>query len=151
MFGDHERRSARSNTWRFSIPVADFGSSDRPQRPQAHASCRTTQSGSATCRSVAPLWPVCPPLALPEAPRRLPALRDFFPNPSLEGGLELFELSCPNRRRRSATSARSAAISRLSEAINPSTSAARTIPPLIQIRRAPSRKIARTNAFSTQL
>jgi hypothetical protein len=32
---------------------------------------------------------------LPERPRRLPAIRGFFFNPSLEGGLELFELSCP--------------------------------------------------------
>src|SRR5229473_255382 len=43
--------------------------------------------------------------ALPERPRRLPAIRGFFFNPSLEGGLELFELSCPSCRRRSATSA----------------------------------------------
>ncbi len=40
-------------------------------------------------------------------------------------------LSRPNCRRRSATSARSAAISALRDAINSSTSAGRTIPPLI--------------------
>ena len=124
-------RSTRSNTWRFSICVADFGSSGKPQWPQAHASCRTTRSGSATCRRVPPSWPVWPPLALPERPRRLPGTRGFFFNPSLEGGLELLELSCPNCLRSSANSASSAAIWRLSEAINSSTSAGRTIPPLI--------------------
>src|SRR6516225_3214799 len=134
-------RSRRSTTWRFSISVADFGSSGKPQWPHAHASCRTTRSGSATCRNVPPSWPVWPPLALPERPRRLPGTRGFFFNPSLEGGLELFELSCPNCRRRSATSASSAAICRFSAAINSSTSAGRTIPPLIQIRPPPSRKI----------
>jgi hypothetical protein len=70
---------------------------------------------------------------LPERPRRLPAIRGFFFSPSLEGGLELFELSCPSCRRRSATSACSTAIWRVSEAINSSTSAGRFIPPLIQI------------------
>jgi len=58
----------------------------------------------------------------------------------LEGGLELFELSKFNRRRRSATSARSAVISALSEAIKSATSAGISIPPLIQIRRSLSAK-----------
>ncbi len=123
-------RSGRSNTWRFSTPVADFGPRDEPQRPQTHAVCSITQSGSATCRNVAPLWPFCPPLGRPDAPRRLPGTRGFAFNPSLEGGRELFELSCPNCRRRSATSASSAAIWRFSEAINSSTSTGRTMPPV---------------------
>jgi hypothetical protein len=55
----------------------------------------------------------------------------------------------PNRRRRSATSASSAAIWRLSEAINSSTSAGRLIPPLIHIPSPQSRKIHRPNAFSS--
>src|ERR1039458_9978484 len=80
------------------------------------------------------------PLGLPERLRRLPAIRGFLPNPSLEGGLELFELSRPKRRRRSPTSARSANISALSEAIKSSTSAGSVIPPLIQIRAAMSPK-----------
>jgi hypothetical protein len=42
-------------------------------------------------------------------PRRLPAMRGFFANPSLEGGLPLLELSWPNGRRNAATSSRSAA------------------------------------------
>jgi hypothetical protein len=66
-------------------------------------------------------------------------------NPSLEGGLELFELSRPKRRRRSETSARSAKISALSEAINSSTSAGSVIPPLIQIRAAMSPTTRRAN------
>ena len=45
-----------------------------------------------------------------------------------------------NRRRRSATSARSAAISARSEAIKSATSAGISIPPLIQIRAALSAK-----------
>src|SRR5208283_1737646 len=129
----------------------DLGSSGQPQWPHAHASCRTTQSGSATCRNVPPSWPVWPPLALPERPRRLPASRGFFFKPSLEGGLELVELSCPNCRRRSATSASSAAIRPISEAINSSTSAGRTIPPSIQIRRPPSRKIRQPRPFLRHL
>jgi hypothetical protein len=44
-------------------------------------------------------------------PRRLPAMRGFLANPSLEGGLPLLELSWPNRRRNAATSTRSAAFS----------------------------------------
>src|SRR5271165_3740388 len=140
-------RSTRSNTWRFSICVAHLGSSDEPQWPHAHASCRTVRSGSATCSNVPPSWPVWPPLALPERPRRLPGTRGFFFNPSLEGGLELFELSCPNCRRRSATSASSAAICRLSAAINSSTSAGRTIPPLILIVARRLEKSANQSSF----
>src|SRR5271166_539839 len=48
-------RSTRSNTWRFSICVAHLGSSDEPQWPHAHASCRTVRSGSATCSKSAAL------------------------------------------------------------------------------------------------
>jgi hypothetical protein len=94
---------------------------------------------------------LCPPLALPERPRRLPATRGFFFNPSLEGGLELFELSCPICRRRSATSACSAAIWRFSEAINSSTSAGRRIPPLIQILSPKSPTFLPSKANSTKL
>jgi hypothetical protein len=86
------------------------------------------------CRNVPPLRPFWPPLGLPERPRGRPAIRGFFLSPSLEGGLELFELSRLNRRRRSATSARSAVISALSQAIKSATSAGISIPPLIQIR-----------------
>jgi hypothetical protein len=78
-------------------------------------------------------------------------IRGFFFNPSLEGGWELFELSCPNCRRSAATSASSAAIWRFSEAINSSTSAGTTIPPLMQIRRPSSRGIRCTNTISTNL
>jgi hypothetical protein len=63
-----------------------------------------------------------------------------LPNPSLEGGLELFELSRPNRRLSSETSARSTDISAFREAIKSSASAGGSIPPLIQIRVAMSPK-----------
>ena len=39
--------------------------------------------------------PGCPPLFLPETPRRLPAIRGFLPKPSLDGGLLLLELFLP--------------------------------------------------------
>lgn len=42
-----------------------------------------TRSGSATRLSVSPLRPGCPPLALPDRPRRLPARRGFFLSLSL--------------------------------------------------------------------
>ena len=145
------RRSGRSNTCRFSTPIAAPASRGKPQWPHAHAACPTTQSGSAACRNVPPLCPVCPPLVLPERPRRLPPIRGFFRNPSLEGGCELFELSRPNCRRRSATSARSAAISALRDAINSSTSAGRTIPPLIHSLDPPSPRIRISKPLSQTL
>ena len=37
-------------------------------------------------------WPACPPLVLPDLPRKLPAIRGGFFKPSLDGGLLLFEL-----------------------------------------------------------
>src|SRR5271165_329434 len=90
-------RSARSNTWRFSIPVAHLGSSDEPQWPHAHASCRTARSGSATCSKVPPSWPVWPPLALPERPRS--KVRHFSlkrRNPPLQRGDQLFDFGREN-------------------------------------------------------
>jgi hypothetical protein len=65
-------------------------------------------------------------------------MRGFFFNPSLDGGFELLELSNPSRRRSSAFSARSASISRFSEAISSSTSGGTLIPPLSQKTLAPS-------------
>ena len=99
----------------------------------------------------AALVALLPAARLARAPRRLPAIRGFFFNPSLEGGLELFELSCPSCRRRSATSAWSAANWRFSEAINSSTSAGRLIPPLIQILSPKSPKFLSSKANSTNL
>ena len=93
-------------------------------------------------------WPFWPPLGLPERERRLRATRGFFFNPSLDGGLELFELSRPNRRRSSATSARRDDISALSEAINSSTSAGSVISPLIQIRASLSSQSRRPKRIS---
>jgi len=55
-------------------------------------------SGTAACLSVPPLCPFCPPLDFPERPRRLPGMRGFFFNPSLEGGFELLELFNSNCR-----------------------------------------------------
>jgi len=57
---------------------------------QALASCPTTLSGSATCRTCAliALFPLRSPA---RRPRTLPAIRGFSFNTSLRGGLELFE------------------------------------------------------------
>jgi hypothetical protein len=97
------------------------------------------------------LWPFCPPLALPDGSRRLPAIRGFFFSPSLEGGFELVELSCPKRRFSSATSARSAAISARSAAISSSTSARRIIPALTHIQTPASQSIRNPPALSSEL
>jgi len=35
MFGDHERALGKIEHWRFSIPVAEFGSSDESQWPHS--------------------------------------------------------------------------------------------------------------------
>ncbi len=69
----------------------------------------------------------------------------FLFSPSLDGGLELFELSKSNRRRSSATSARSAVISAFSEAIKSAASAGISIPHLIQICRSVSPKTGQAN------
>jgi len=41
---------------------------------------------------VSPACPACPPLVLPDLPRRLPVMRGGFFKPSLDGGLLLFVL-----------------------------------------------------------
>jgi prepilin-type processing-associated H-X9-DG protein len=69
-------------------------------------------------------------------------MRGFFFSPSLEGGLELLELSSSRRRRSSAFSASSASIRRSSAATSSSTSGGRLIPPLSQKSTALSQKIA---------
>ena len=131
MFGDHERALGKIEHLALLDPRGRLRI-ERRTAMAARARLMPNRAIGIGDRSVVPpSWPVWPPLTLPERPRRLPGMRGFFFNPSLEGGLELFELSCPNWRRRSATSASSAAIRRLSEAINSSTSAGRTIPPLI--------------------
>ena len=127
MFSDDERALDEvEHLPRLEAPRIPGAKSARQCR-QWDASCRTTWSGSATRLSVSPLWPFCPPLGLPDASRRLPAMRGFFVKPSLEGGFELVELSWPRRRLSSATSARNAAISARNAAISSSASAARII------------------------
>ena len=74
-------RSTRSNTCRASRLRAISGAKSARQCRQWDASCRTIRSGSATRLSVSPLWPFCPPLGLPDASRRLPAMRGFFVKP----------------------------------------------------------------------
>jgi len=86
------RGSGRSNTCRFSTPVTIAAVSPARQWRHASASRRSTTSGFAAGFSVPPACPACPPLVLPDRPRRLPAMRGGFFNPSLDGGLLLFEL-----------------------------------------------------------
>src|SRR3954464_8900352 len=67
------------------------------------------RSGLSVGRRVSPLWPVWPPLFLPDRPRRLLDTRGGFLRPSLEGGLLLLELFLSSWRRSSATCCLSAA------------------------------------------
>src|ERR1035437_9941128 len=129
------------------MPLVIVAVSFARQWAQHVAVCRLTISGLSVCRSVSPLCPTCPPLFLSDGPRKLPAIRGFLPNPSLDGGLLLLLLSLPNCRRRSATSCfRTAfscrqpetsclrpAISRLSPSINACSSGESFIPPLTHI------------------
>ena len=77
-------RAGSSKTCRVSSPVRMPAVSGARQCRHVHAACSTIRSGPVTRRSVSPLWPGCPPLALPERPRRLPAMRGFFLSPSLK-------------------------------------------------------------------
>ena len=143
--------SARSNTCLFSIPVCIEAVRPAQQRRHTRVVCRSIRSGASTCLSVLPLCPACPPLGLPERPRRLPGTRGFFFNPSLDGGFELVELSKSSRRRSSVTSARraplsarnasfsllSSAISRRSASISSRISEGRIIPTLTHISTQP--------------
>src|SRR4051794_29348894 len=82
-------------------------------------------SGSATCRSVSPLCPFCPPEGLPDASRRLRVRgsRLGFCSPSLDGGLPLLELFSPSRRSSSATRACNAEFSARRRSISATTAA----------------------------
>ena len=88
MFRNHERALGKVE----HLALLDPDRRLRFERPTAMAAAARLMpnhmiGGSAACRNVPPWWPFCPPLALPERPRRLPAIRGFFFNPSLEGGL----------------------------------------------------------------
>jgi hypothetical protein len=82
-------------------------------------------SGSATCRSVSPLCPFCPPGGLPDGARRLRVRgsRLGLCSPSLDGGLPLLELFSPSRRSNSATRASSTAMVSLSTAFSSASAA----------------------------
>jgi hypothetical protein len=90
-----------SNTCRRMIPAGGpSAGSVLPQPAQALGSCRTTSSGTATCRSVRPSRPGCPPGVRPDRPRS-----DFgagLSSPSLDGGLEEFRDEAASRRSSSA-------------------------------------------------
>ena len=103
--------SGRSNTCRFSTPVCIAPLRTPTQQRQTLAVCRSIRSGVSTRLSVPPVCPTCPPLVLPDFPRRLPARRGVFFNPSLDGGFELLALSFPNCPRSFPTSTRKAALS----------------------------------------
>ena len=113
----HDQRLLRKIE-NLALLLATFKSarSSARQCAQTSAACSTIASGSATWRSVPPRWPFWPPLRLPERVRKLFKTRGLLVHPSLEGGLELLELSNPSRRRSSAFSASSASIRRIGEA-----------------------------------
>src|SRR5512135_194855 len=95
------RSGGRSNSWRRSISVTGRPASERPQPAQQPGSCTTSWSGSATCISVVPSWPDCPPGLRPE--RRRNDRGAGFPNPSDEGGFDEFQEFCPSLASSSAT------------------------------------------------
>jgi hypothetical protein len=67
-----------------------------PQPVQAPGSCTITSSGTATCRSVRPSRPGCPPGLRPERPRS--DLGAGLSTPSLDGGLEELREEAASRR-----------------------------------------------------
>lgn len=55
------RTGCRSKTWRRSTAVTGPPASPAPHQPQPPGSWRISRSGLATCASVVPLCPSCPP------------------------------------------------------------------------------------------
>jgi hypothetical protein len=98
-----------SNTCRRMIPAGGPSAvSVLPQPAQAPGSWTTTSSGTATCRSVRPSRPGCPPGLRPDRLRS-----DFgagLSSPSADGGLEEFREEAASCRFSSAISASCSAI-----------------------------------------
>ena len=124
------RTGCRSNTWRRSTPVTGRPASPAPHRPQQPGPCRTSRSGLATCASVVPLCPSCPPGLRPLLFRSDRGRGAGLASPSLDGGQEEFcfsRASSPAIRSRAcassavacASAAAAPASSRRSDATSP--------------------------------
>ena len=117
--------SGRSKTWRRSTPVTGRPARPAPHRPQQAGSWRSSRSGLATCASVEPSCPSCPPGLRPllfRSDRRGGGLS----SPSLDGGLDEFRGVCLSRASSSAIRSRACASStaaRASAACDPASSA----------------------------
>jgi hypothetical protein len=98
-----------SNTCRRTTPAgrSSFGRS-APQPAQAPGSWMTTSSGTATCRSVRPDRPGCPPGLRPDRLRS--DFGDGLSSPSADGGWEEFRDEAANCRVNSAICASCSAI-----------------------------------------
>ena len=102
----------RSNTCRRrGSPSLSLADSDAPQSAHCNGKWVSMRSGVSASRSVAPLWPGCPPGRLPDRPRWLRVRFRFragrLAGPSLDGGLPLLLLSRPTRRSSSSRRCRS--------------------------------------------
>jgi hypothetical protein len=98
-----------SNTCRrMTLAGGPSAASSAPQPAQPPGSCTTTSSGTATCRSVRPSRPGCPPGLRPDRPRS--DVGAGLPSPSLDGGLEEFREEAASCRFNSAISASCSAI-----------------------------------------
>jgi hypothetical protein len=82
-----------------------------PHRPQQPGSCRISRSGRATCASVVPLWPSCPPGLRPLLFRSDRGRGAGLASPSPGGGLEEVRGFCFSRASSSAIRSRASASS----------------------------------------
>jgi hypothetical protein len=105
------RTGGRSKTWRRSTPVTGRPASPALHRPQQPGSWPTSRSGRATCASVVPLCPSCPPGLRPLRLRSDRGLGAGLPSPSLDGGVEEFRGFCRSRASSSAIRSRACASS----------------------------------------
>ena len=121
----------RPDTWRRSTPVTGRPARTAPHPPQRAGSCRTSRSGLATCASVRPSCPSCPPGVRPLFLRSDRGAG--LPSPSLDGGFEEFRdvffsrasssairsRACPSSARVSSSAPEASASSRRSDATSP--------------------------------
>src|SRR6266545_1560226 len=96
------RIGGRSNCWRRSTAVIGRPVSEHPQPVHGPGSCTTSCFGLATCRSVVPSWPCCPPGLRPVFLRNDLGFGAGLANPSDDGGLLELPESAANRASNSA-------------------------------------------------
>jgi len=99
----------RSKTWRRSTAMTGRPARPAPHRRQHAGSCRTSRSGLATCASVWPRCPSCPPGLRPLFFRSDRDRSGGLARPSLDGGLDELRDVCLSRSSSSATRSRACA------------------------------------------